>query len=179
MRRIFFYAAPSDIKPVLKIFEAVEPLQFVETGNFSTMERLIYINSDDLPSPGVATNSSSAGSVAYLVARDGTEMFQREIDGMRNTKRWVLSAGENETSVTLTMAGLWKDNFLLQGSMTSMHDTELSQGLMKRFLASIKKVKFQKIDLSWIGAEALDMLKAGARLTQSEMSSPQHHVRLG
>lgn len=78
----------------------------------------------------------------------------------------------------LGMAGKWKD-MLLPGSMGTMHETAPAQQLMKWFLAALKAEGFTKVDIYWVGKEALEMLKAGKRLsTTAEQSPPEFDLKL-
>lgn len=77
------------------------------------------------------------------------------------------------------MAGLWRTGTLLPGIMDTMHDTPVAQQLMRWFLSALKQDGFVKIDLWWLGKEALEMLQAGKRLTETaEQSPPEFDHRL-
>ena len=58
MKRIFFFATPADIVPVLNRFEAKAPLKFVEMGNLTTPNIAIYLKSSAIPNPGIATHET-------------------------------------------------------------------------------------------------------------------------
>lgn len=177
MKRILFYAAPTDIKGALQNLETCLSLQFVEMGNRVTVERPVYRKVDDIPQPGIATNSTGSASVSYLVAPGNVEIIQNQADGVDGRKRWILANSENESSVVLTMAGIWKSDILLPGVMSTLHNTSESQEIMRKFLKSLKIKEFQKIGLYWVGFAASDILKMGGRLTPSEKSPSEYNLR--
>ena len=57
--------------------------------------------------------------------------------------------------------------------MDTLHETPVAQQLMKWFLAALKAEGFTKVDMYWMGKEALEMWKAGKRLSQAEQSPPE------
>lgn len=178
MKRILFYATPSDITCVLSKLEAFELLQFVEMGNRTTIERPNYSTVADIPTPGIATNSTGSASVSYLVSMAGNTINQTEIEGKSGARRWTLANSENPSSVVLTMAGLWKRHFILPGTMSTMHSEAVPQKIMNNFIKSINQAEFVKHNLYWVGPEAVDMSKSGARLTPSETSPSEYDLRI-
>jgi hypothetical protein len=142
MKRIHFFATPTDIIPVLKRFEANAPLKYV-------------------------VSHRDTKNKVYVFTGNGGE------------KRWTLDNGDNEETVILTMAGLWKGEMLLPGIVKSLHETPVAQKLMKWFLAALKAEEFTKVKSWWLGKEALAMLKAGKRLsTTAEQSPPEFDLKL-
>lgn len=92
-------------------------------------------------------------------------------------KRWNLFSCDTEEAVSLVPAGLWKD-MLLPGCMDTMHNNPISQRLMKWFLAALKAEGFVKVDMWWLGKDALQMLNSGRRLSKTaEQSPPEFDLR--
>ena len=177
MKRIFFFATPADIVPVLKRFEGNAPLKFVDMEDVTTPNRSIYLESSDIPKPGIATRETGSQSHSYLVSHRDTKNILRPYTTRKGEKRWSLDNGGNEETVILTMAGKWKD-MMLPGIMNTLHGTPVAQQLMKWFLAALKAEGFTKVDMYWMGAEALEMWKAGKRLSQAEQSPPEFDLQL-
>lgn len=179
MKRVFFFATPADIVPVLSRFEANAPLKFVEMGNLTTPNRAIYLESSQIPDPGIATHETGGQSKAYLVSHRDTKNNMHSFVGRQGERRWTVENGDNEESAILTMAGLWKTGTLLPGSMATLHEKPVAQQLMKWFQSALKAESFTKVDVWWLGPEALDMLKAGKRLTTTaEQSPPAYDLKL-
>lgn len=172
MKRVFFFATPHDIIPVLRRFEANAPLKFVVMGNITTPNRAIYLQSSDIPNPGIATHETGNGSTAYMVSLRDTKNNIRKFVGKSGEHRWTLDNGDNEESVILTMAGLWEDGTLLPGLIDTLHQTSVPQQLMKWFLSALKQEGFTKIERWWVGREAMAMLRSGKRLTTTAVQSP-------
>lgn len=177
MKRIFFFATPTDIAPVLSRLESNAPLKFVEMGTLLTPNRAIYLASSQVPNQGVATHETGSQSQGYMVSHQDTKNHMRTSVTKKGGKRWNLFNGDNEETVILTMAGRWKD-MLLPGLMDTLHETPVAQQLMKWFLAALKAEGFTKVESWWLGREALEMLKAGQRLsTTAEQSPPEFDLK--
>lgn len=177
MKRIFFFATPTDIMPVLVRLEANGPLKFVETGSLTDPNRAVYLESSEIPEPGMATHETGSASKHYMVSHRDTKNRMNEFVDDSGQRRWNLFNGDNEETVILTIAGRWND-MLLPGLMDTLHETPVAQQLMKWFLAALKAEGFTKVDLYWMGKEALEMLKAGKRLSQAEQSPPEFGLKL-
>lgn len=172
MKRIHFFATLTDVIPVLRRFESNAPLKFVELGNLTTPNRTVYLESSAIPDPGVATHETGNASIAYMVSHRDTKNHMQKFVGRQGEHRWTLHNGDNEETVILTMAGLWKGEVLLPGLMDTLHQTLVAQQLMKWFLAALRKESFTKIESWWLGTEALQMLRSGKRLTTTAVQSP-------
>ena len=179
MKRIPFFATPNDIVPTLARFESNAPLKFVGLDNLATPDREIYLESSEIPNPGISTHESGNGSAGYMVSNRDTKNNVHTFVGQNGEKRWTLDNCDNEETVILTMAGLWRGEMLLPGLLATLHETPVAQQLMKWFLAALKVEKFTKVDGWWLGKEALEMLKAGKRLsTTAEQSPPDFDLKL-
>jgi hypothetical protein len=173
VKYIFFFSAPSDIRPVLARFEANAPLKFVEMGTLATPDRKIYLEASKIPDPGISTHETGSLSKGYMVShRDTMNHMERSEIKKTGEIRWNLFNADNEESVILGMAGLWKTGTLLPGSMATLHQTPVAQQLMKWFLLALKQEEFTKIRQWWVGREALQMLKDGRRLSTTAEQSP-------
>ena len=114
-----------------------------------------------------------------MVSNRDTKNNVHTFVGQNGEKRWTLDNCDNEETVILTMAGLWRGEMLLPGLLATLHETPVAQQLMKWFLAALKVEKFTKVDGWWLGKEALEMLKAGKRLsTTAEQSPPDFDLKL-
>ena len=179
LKRIFFFATPGDIVPLLARFEANAPLKFAELGNFATPERAIYLSPSELPDPGIATNETGAASRSYLVLHRGAKLHECEFLGKRGEKRWSLDNGGNDKSTVLTMGGLWRTGTLLPGLMDTLHATPAAQQLMLWFRSALRQEDFTRVQSWWLGREALALLRAGRRLTTTaEQSPPEFDLKL-
>jgi hypothetical protein len=171
-RKVLFFATPSDISPALVEFESRLPLKFVLMGEWADVNRPIYLTSEEIPEPGIATHESAIRSRAYMVSRREIKNHLR-VSNHGGRKGWNLFSADNEGAVVLTLGGLWTTGTLLPGMMDSMHDNAMTKELLSAFSAALKKQGFKKVDrLWWLGAEAMEMLRAGKRLTKTAEQSP-------
>ncbi|MGH8337163.1 MAG: hypothetical protein ACRETL_10175, partial [Gammaproteobacteria bacterium] len=164
MKRIFFFATPADIMPLLQRFETYAPVKYAEIVNQTSPTFSEYRTGADIPNPGISTHETGGLSISYLVATPEFEWTFKPFHGSNGESRWYLNNGDNKSSIVLTMSGLWKD-MLLPGKVDTLHDTPDAQQLMRNFLSAIKAEKFAKIKLFWLGREAHEMLKSGVRLS--------------
>ncbi|MBY3325629.1 hypothetical protein HFO02_18780 [Rhizobium laguerreae] len=74
----------------------------------------------------------------------------------------------------MTLAGIWEDGTLLPGSVRSMHNNEFAKKIMRDFQASLKKAKFEKVQSWWLSTEAVQMLRAGKRLSTTAVHRRQN-----
>ncbi|UIP07854.1 hypothetical protein LY632_05490 [Erythrobacter sp. SDW2] len=179
MMKVHFFATPADISPALAEFESKLDVKFVEMGVTTTPNRAIYLESDEIPEPGLATHETASRSKAYLVSRRDTKNNIRSDAAPDGQKRWNLVSADNEEAVILSLGGLWTTGTLLPGLMDSMHDNPVVKELLKSFAAALKKSGFKKVKQWWVGPEAMEMLKAGKRLaTTAEQSPPAYDLKL-
>ncbi len=177
MRRIFFFATPSDVVPLLHRFETNTPVKYAEIANQTSPKFREYTNSSDIPDRGISTHETGGASISYLVAAPEWTWRAESFAGSDGERRWYLHNGENPGSIVLTMAGRWKQ-MLLPGKVDTLHDTPDAQHLIKSFLNAIKAEKFSKHNLFWLGHEAHEMLNAGVRLsTTAEQSPPEYDLQ--
>ena len=175
MKRQYFFATPLDAATLLRHFESPPPIKFVKYGQSETPNPPIYLASSQIPSLGIATETTGSSCVAYLVSvQERVNSIERFVDSTGRT-RWMVDNGNNDDTVVLTMAGLWGRDILLPGNMSTLHETKPAQQLMRRFMSALKKSGFVKVNMWWVGPEALAMLKAGKRLATAAVESPPEY----
>lgn len=130
IKRIFFFATPADIVPVLKRFESKASLKFVETGTLEYPDRAIYLEAAQIPNQGIATHETGSQSQGYMVSHRDTKNHMVTSVTNKGVKRWNLFSADNEETVILSTGGRWKD-MLLPGEMSTLHQTPVAQQLMK------------------------------------------------
>jgi len=63
--------------------------------------------------------------------------------------------------------------------MRTVHETDDAQEVMRAFIKSLKSSFFKKVEIWWVGSEAMDMLRDGKRLcTAAEQSSSEFDLKL-
>ena len=178
MRSIHFYSTPSDIKRVLHRFEANAPLQYAQSGKRSELARPVYMTYRDIPDIGIATHGTGLSSPSYVVAMRGKKYILSTFHDNEGEQRWLLMNGDNDNSVSLTVAGIWKTGTLLPGVISTLHTTKTAQKLMRWFMNALQEERFFEIGPYWLGIEALEMARSGKRLTSAEQSPPKFDFHL-
>jgi hypothetical protein len=175
MKRIYFFATPKDAAELLRKYDEIEPLKYVECGQFENPNPPIYLEGRQIPNLGISSTSTGSQSTSYLVSSQSTKSnIERFMDSLGNT-RWMVHNGNNEDSVILTTSGIWNNSILLAGNMSTLHETSQAQQLMRRFQSVLKKSDFIKIDMWWVGSEALERLRSGWRLATAAAESPPEY----
>jgi hypothetical protein len=173
MKHILFFSLKDDVLPVLNLVENGGPIRYARMGNFPTREIKdsirVFSRADEIPNLGQATADSSAASESFLVCDEGTRINVRPVQGHDRVERICVDQLANPDSVTLTPGGIWKDDIVLYGRVATVSESPLSQRLMKRFQAAIRK-SFSKIKAYYVGPRALELLQNGKRLTISARS---------
>ncbi|XVJ59925.1 MAG: hypothetical protein HEQ23_11200 [Tepidisphaera sp.] len=90
---------------------------------------------------------------------------------------YVLDQLHNPDTVVLTPAGMWKDDVLLHGLVSTVSDSPIAKEIMKLFAAAIKK-QFVKVRSFWVGPDALALLKRGKRLTIAAQSPAEFDLKI-
>jgi hypothetical protein len=126
---------------------------------------------------GRATMESASGSQSYLVTEREIAIHVRPVATHSGITRYLLDQLINPDTVTFTPAGIWNTDVVLHGRVATVSDSAIAQELMKRFSKAIRK-HFTKVNAFWVGPEALELLKAGKRLTIAAQSPPEFDLTL-
>ena len=108
---------------MLHRFEANAPLQFAQHGKRPQPTRPVYSTYLDLPGVGIATHGTGLFSPNYVVAFQGAKYILNTFKDNNDEQQWLLTNGDNQETVLLTVAGLWKTGTLLPGVMSTLHTT--------------------------------------------------------
>jgi hypothetical protein len=171
LKRLFFFATPRDIVPVLRRISKDRKLQFIEAGNRTDPDFPTYLDPENIPEPGVATHETGSLSRTYVICPRETELKIQTFVSAEGVRRWHLYNALNENSVDLVMAGLWKD-MLLPGNVSTLHETSGAQQIMRAFKAALRAEGYTKLKMWWLGKEAFESLKSGKRLSTTAEQSP-------
>jgi len=180
MSQILFYAIQADLLALLEVVASQGKLKYALTGNFLKSEindRIpIFSLSAEIPNLGRASADSSSACDSFLVCEIETPVNLRAA-GVKG-ERICVDQLANPDSVEFKPGGIWNENVVIQGRIATVSDSQLSQALMKRFLAAIKKVCPIKIRSYHVGANAVTLLRKGMRLTAAVQSPPESDLTL-
>lgn len=170
MKHILFFALKDDLLPMLELVESKGALKYARMGNFASHEIKdgisVFENGMGIPNLGKASADSAAACEAFLVCERGTPVNLRPVQG----ERVCVDQLANPDSVEFKPGGIWNEDVLLHGRIATASESAISQALMKRFQAAVKKT-FSKVKAFYVGPKALVLLESGKRLTISVQSA--------
>lgn len=178
MKQLHFFTLRPDILSVLDLVERDMALQYVPMVNApGTMPAALYRRGADIPQLGQATHASSIACDSYLVAPAHMPVLPRTIREVTGSPRTCIDQLLNPHTVALTPAGLWGADAVIAGSVGAASPSTANRELMRRFSAAFRSTS-TKVKAYWVGHEAMQLLKAGKRLTASAESPRDYDLRI-
>jgi hypothetical protein len=173
MKHILFFALKEDLLALLELVDSKGPLKYARVGNFPRREIengiSVFDTGAGIPNLGKATADSSAACESFLVCEREASINLRTLQ-RGNGERVCIDQLANPDSVGFTPGGIWNEDVVLHGRIATASESQVSQALMKRFHAAIKRT-FSKVKAFYVGPKALALLESGKRLTISAQSS--------
>jgi len=170
MKNIHFYALKGDLLSVLEAVERAEPLQYVLYDNSTKPDFPTYSRGSDIPNLGKSNLETGSTITAYVVGVTTIPMKVDRIRGTDGRPRYCMDQSLNPDTVVFTPAGLWGDDIVLNGKVSTVSDSPIAQKLMRRFNTAFNN-SFTRVKAFRVGPEAFALLKAGKRLTLSVHSA--------
>lgn len=177
MRYLYIYITPDDVISLAQHVESGCPLQYMQTGNFTAPPNERFLRCEDIPNIGLSSNNQSAFSATYLTVPFDAQINIRQLPGVGGVTRFLVDQLINPDSILFQPAGPWKDDFVIEGTISTVSDTAIAQDLMKRFRAAFKPCGFKKLDRYYLGPQAFQMFEEGKRLVQHEKAPPEYDLR--
>lgn len=172
MKQIYFFGLKEDLLPMLALVESKGALKYVRTGNFlgdQVNDSVVTFGAGaELPNLGKATADQWTGCDSFLVSDPTTPINLRALQAIGGD-RVCLDQLENPDSIVFNPGGVWSDDVVLNGCIGTASESQVSQTLMKRFQAAIKK-SFTKVKAFYVGPNALKLLESGIRLAGAVQS---------
>ena len=138
MSQILFFALREDLLPVLELVESKEPVKYVLTGNFPERKVARGVPTFDrgaaIPNLGKADHEN--GSETYFVHERDARLRFRRLRGVGGNRVIVGDQSREPDTVSFTPGGLWKNNIVLRGTISTISDSPISRRLMRRFQAA-------------------------------------------
>jgi hypothetical protein len=170
-----FFALREDLLPVLAAIETKGPLRYALFGRYREPHFTTYSSGAQIPDLCVATCESAIGCAGYLVHEPSASLVLRTIVHTDRcdkpiSESYALDQLHNPDTIVFQPGGLWKSDILLYGSVSIVPwSNESTKKLRTRFQSAIRK-HFKRVGGYYVAAAALEMLKAGMRLTIAEQS---------
>ncbi|MCB9869696.1 MAG: hypothetical protein H6837_07545 [Planctomycetes bacterium] len=167
-----FFATTLDIRSVLQDVERELAVRYVRVGDVEPSgEPLAWSTSADIPDLGVASEGDQALERALLVLPATEEPRTREVPLRRGGRRIVVDQTANAASVMLRAGGVLRSGVLIAGQVGTVSEDPWAVQAYGTIARIIRRV-FQKTKSYYVGQEALQQLKSGARLT-ARVRSPR------
>jgi len=176
-KRINFFAANDDLRAVLDSLEAEVRLRYTLMGNHKAKENVTFLRGSEIADLGRALQDASVRCPHYLVTAFETAVTSAFFKLNSGEYTYSTSPELNPDSVAFLPAGLWSENVVLSGSMTTVSETEAAQRIMKLFDKSLRRT-FVKINAFWVGPSAFSLFRNGARLTPAIQCPPDLDLRI-
>jgi hypothetical protein len=175
--QILFYATASDLVTLLSALESQKDLQYTLTGHFEANTLQTYRSHAELPNLGMASHPTAISNPSYLVSLRGTAIRTREVPQKLGGIRFAVDQRLNEDTIVFRPGGLCGNDVLLYGMVGTVSNTPTSKTLYN-FVAKQFREHFEKVREFLIGPEALDLCRAGIRLTSAVSTPPELDLKL-
>jgi hypothetical protein len=162
-KQIHLFATRHDLEPGLRLIEGKRALKYVRCGLFSSPEVLSWRSLLDVETLGKAAAGNQSLCERYLVLKADAELHVRSVAQVSGGTRYAVDQLENPISIVCKSGGVFGDGFLICGHVGTASNHPDSVQLFREFSRSLTH-DFQKHDGYFVGAEALELQRRGARL---------------
>lgn len=159
---LHFYALADDLLPVFEFVESKHELHYYAR---NSSDAAIYLAGASLPTLRMPPPAESAISGhMYLVTLRDTKAVGRKITLDGSGIRYAFDQIDNPDSIEM-LPGAWDPSgALLYGRIATISDSLPSKTLFNAFKRAINK-RFRRVNSFWVGPNAEEKWKQGARLT--------------
>ncbi len=154
--------------------EKTKKLKYILCGNYLNKENKItditYLSALEIPNIGRATGSQPVQCDSFLVVTQENEVIADDFLDNKDRIRFSIDQRQNPGSIVMRLGGLWNEETIISGSITTIHKTKEAQQIMKLFYNEIKK--FHKVKAYFAGPKAYSLFQNGNRLACAAIESP-------
>jgi hypothetical protein len=175
-KTVHFFALREDLLPLLQRMEETNPLKYASMETASTPVPVTFVRAKDLPDLCEAHQESSVACASYLVTPPSTAISARRVELSSGPVVYHFSQLNNADTIVISPGGLWKPDIVLYGRFGTISESPISQKLMRSFRAELKR-RFTRVRAYWVGAKAMELFDAGARLTSAEQCPTIYDLR--
>jgi hypothetical protein len=172
-----FYATAKDLGIVLSTIESQRDIEYTPTGQFKASKPQTYRSYMKIPNLGLANHPTAVANPSYLVSLCGTPIRARRIIQNTGEHRFAFDQRLNEDTVALWPGGRYGSDIILYGTIGTVSDTAISISLYK-FMINALRERFDKVDEFFVGPEALQLGKAGFRLTEAASAPSEFDLKV-
>lgn len=165
-----FIAADTDLYPVLEEVERKYPIKYVLYEYLPMPEFTSYQSYVEIPDLGVSSTDSLMGSNAYFIFPKEAKINYMPVEWPNNEIVFAFDHILNPDSVCLTPGGMWKDEAVIAGEISSIYSDGFVKQIATVFRRKMKKTFYARVGVFWIGYCAKARYLEGKRLTNSTRS---------
>jgi hypothetical protein len=124
----------------------------------------------DIPDLGVSKTGVMIRDASFLVVPRGSKLVFRKVAQRRGGNRYLLDQDENPSSVVLRPGGLYRNEALVAGDLSTVSEHRDAVKLYESFSGAFRR--FKKVGNYRIGPEAAALLASGWRLVTMGIDEP-------
>ena len=153
-----FFTLKEDLLEILSDIEEIKKVKYVKNGAYDKKEYVIYKSIAEFEDLGI-NRSGDHNSPLYLVLNLSDPIISEGVIQNKTREiKYFLGQHMNKNSIAFWPGGLYEENFLIHGHVSTISDDEKSEELYKIFKKAFSK-KFKKIKNWYFGKEALSIAK--------------------
>lgn len=175
---LHFFAANGDLLPVLAAVESQHPIKYVRMKPNSTGALTVFPTALGLPDLGRAAAPDTNGCERYLVTGRDRAIAPRKVVSNDGTVWFAIDQMVNPNTVEVSLGGLWNDEIVISGRITTVSETAYADVLMRAYRNAVQK-HFVRVRAFWVGPKAGALLDAGKRLTMAVQSPREYDLAPG
>ena len=168
--RVLFYATLEDYRAVFSPIDDASNSQYVASYQRHAPVLLNYSGILDLPNLGTSASGGPGGGGRYLLLDRSTDLKLEEKRLYDGSLRWVIPF---RRQVVLSPSALFEGHTMIAGELSFLSEEKQVEWRFRQYSDKIRK-HFNKIDMYWLGPDAMRLYKGGTRFTH-EVQLPSEH----
>lgn len=178
-KRIEIYSTQSDAAKLLSAIEAERAVRYAKVGVYDIAACPTYCFHTEIPNLGRTSHPDRTSSDRYMIFPNRIEPVLREVIQNSGSKLYMADPWKNPPCLQFTCGGIYDSGLtdekcVIAGLIETAYKDNQLDGLFAHFSRIIRRCykRIRRLDLdSYVGPEALGLLSAGWRFTES-LSSP-------
>jgi hypothetical protein len=181
VKRIEIFVTPSDTRSLLAAVEQQTALFVVKVGSYASRTCTVYASARAIPELGITHRPDRLSSDRYMLFPEVVEVVYREVPQNSGTPLFMVDPWQNAPCLLFTSGGIYQSRFIISGLIETASKEKSILSLFFQFMDYVTNQFFcvsRSDHNSFVGPEALSLLRSGWRLTDSISAPPQFDVSL-
>lgn len=175
-RSVEFFATRQDSLQLLQTLEESSPLFYVRWGHYAEPQAPTYSTASEIPDLGVPSRPRKSED-RYLVFPEQVPVRFRELTGSTGTPEFITEAPAGVPWVHWHSGGLYGKECLVEGiietALSNPHELRLFDSFYRAIRKRFLRIESSKMGTSYVGMEALELLRGRMRFVRNSNSSPR------